>query len=284
VPATRPATDNDHLYHTGIQPLDAGLNFMSGMGGAEWQSLKGTGDFLYNNNPIGAAVGLADSTGLVRNVPDFVPDAWRTQKPVVDLGHALATHPGQVWQGARQAASNWWDSLWQGDPDKRAYAWGGTAFNGLVAADGVAGAAGLASKIGSIGRGVDAIDALKATASMPEAAEAENPVTQLGGAYRDVKGIPGYHAHHMPAKSVSPLGEGEGPSIAMTAPDHELTASYGGRAQAQAYRQRQADLIRRGDFRTAQQMDIQDVQNLFGGKYDDAIQQMLKYSRDQGHW
>lgn len=169
--AAPPVASDDHLYHTGIRPFDAGLNFMSGVGGAEWQTLKGTGDFLYNNNPVGTVVGLADATGMVRNVPAYMPDQRRTLQPVVDLGQALATHPGQVWRDATQAAGNWWDNLTQTDPDKRAYAWGGTAFNGLMAADGVTGAAGLVSKIGSIGRGVEALDALKAA----RAAEAAAP-------------------------------------------------------------------------------------------------------------
>ena len=123
------------------------------------------------------------------------------------------------------------------------------------------------------------------TAYAPEAAETASPVIQLGGAHKDVKGaVPGYESHHMPANSVSPLSEGKGPAIAMIKGDHERTASYGNSAKANAYRQLQADLIRQGDFRAAQQMDIQDIQEKFGSKYDDAIQQMLKYSQEQGHW
>ena len=123
------------------------------------------------------------------------------------------------------------------------------------------------------------------TAYAPEAAETASPVIQLGGAHKDVKGaVPGYESHHMPANSVSPLSQGKGPAIAMIKADHERTASYGNSAKADAYRQLQADLIRQGDFRAAQQMDIQDIQETFGSKYDDAIQQMLKYSQEQGHW
>ncbi len=70
----------------------------------------------------------------------------------------------------------------------------------------------------------------------------------------------------------------------MTEEDHQLTASWGNSRDARAYRQLQADLISQGDFRAAQQMDIQDVQTKFGNKYDDAIQQMLKYSQGKGHW
>lgn len=108
--------------------------------------------------------------------------------------------------------------------------------------------------------------------------------TQLGGAHKDVKGLPGYEAHHMPAKSISPLSEGHGPSIAMAEADHRLTASHSNGSKAKAYRRLQADLIRQGDFRAARDMDVRDIQRKFGSKYDDAIQQMLKYSQDKGHW
>lgn len=108
-------------------------------------------------------------------------------------------------------------------------------------------------------------------------------ITQLGGAYRDVKGMIGYEAHHMPANSISPLSTEQGPSVAMLAEDHRLTASWGNSREARAYRQTQADLIAQGDFQGAQQLDIIDIQSKFGNKYDDAIQQMLDYSRSKGH-
>ena len=65
--------------------------------------------------------------------------------------------------------------------------------------------------------------------------------------------------------------------------DHRFTASWGNSREARAYRQAQADLIAQGDFRGAQQMDIIDIQTRFGNKYDGGIQQMLDYSRTQGH-
>jgi len=84
--------------------------------------------------------------------------------------------------------------------------------------------------------------------------------------------------------TLSPLSYGEGPTIAMAEADHEQTASYRNSARAKAYRQAQADLIRQGDFRAAQEMDIQDIRQKFGNKYDGAIQQMLKYSQERGYW
>ena len=44
---------------------------------------------------------------------------------------------------------------------------------------------------------------------------AAEPAFQLGGAHSDVRGVPGYEAHHMPADSVSSIPTGEGPAIAM---------------------------------------------------------------------
>jgi hypothetical protein len=87
----------------------------------------------------------------------------------------------------------------------------------------------------------------------------------------------------MPADSISPLSTGEGPSIATPVDDHRLTASWGNSRAACAYRQTQVDLIDRGDFRGAQQLDISDINAKFRNKYDDAIQQMLRYSQSKGH-
>lgn len=65
--------------------------------------------------------------------------------------------------------------------------------------------------------------------------------------------------------------------------DHRQTASWGTSREARAYRQKQASLIEQGDFKAAQQMDIQDVQAKFGGKHDQAIKQMLEYTNEIGY-
>jgi hypothetical protein len=111
------------------------------------------------------------------------------------------------------------------------------------------------------------------------AGEAGTAPAQQGGAYRDVKGVPANEAHHMPADSVSPLSTGAGPAISMTKADHAETASYGGSAEAKAYRAQQAKLIEQGKFKEAQRMDIKDVQSKFGTKYDNAIRQMIEYTK-----
>ncbi|MER9683882.1 RHS repeat-associated core domain-containing protein [Mesorhizobium sp. M0184] len=110
----------------------------------------------------------------------------------------------------------------------------------------------------------------------------QRPVVQLGGAYAEVKGIPGYQAHHIPADSISPISTAKGPAIAMLNGDHKLTASSGSSIEARAYRQQQAQHIQAGDFQKAQQMDINDIASKFGDKYNEAIRQMLGYSERQG--
>lgn len=106
---------------------------------------------------------------------------------------------------------------------------------------------------------------------------------QLGGAHKNVKGMTDYEAHHMPANSVSPLSTSEGPSIAMKIDDHRLTGSWGNSKGAKAHRRTQADLIDKGDFRGAQQMDIDDIVAKFGAKYNEAIRQMLEYTEELGY-
>jgi len=49
--------------------------------------------------------------------------------------------------------------------------------------------------------------------------------------------------------------------------DHKKTASWGSSAEAKAYREKQAQLIKDGKFDEAQKMDIQDVRSKFGKKY-----------------
>ncbi len=90
----------------------------------------------------------------------------------------------------------------------------------------------------------------------------------------------GGQVHHMPADSVSPYSKNAGPGIRMDTPDHMKTASWGRSKSAQEYRAVQKELIDKGLFREAQQMDIDNVRTLFGNKYDDAIQQMLEYTNE----
>lgn len=101
-----------------------------------------------------------------------------------------------------------------------------------------------------------------------------------GGSYSDVR-VEGegdrYEVHHMPADSASPLERGDGPAIKMEKEDHRQTASCGMSREAREYREQQRELIEQGKFREALQMDIDDIHEKFGDKYDDAIAEMLEY-------
>jgi len=85
----------------------------------------------------------------------------------------------------------------------------------------------------------------------------------------------GGQVHHMPAASVSSLPYNRGPAIWMETADHARTASFGRSRKAMRFRAQQQRLIEQGLFDDAIIMDIDDIQNLFGNKYDDAILQMI---------
>ena len=105
----------------------------------------------------------------------------------------------------------------------------------------------------------------------------------MGGAYGEVKervqeaGFEDMEVHHMPADSVSPLERVEGPAIAMEKEDHRLTASCGNSKEAQEYRAMQREKIENGDFSGAMQMDIDDIHDKFGNKYDRQIEEAKVY-------
>ena len=101
-----------------------------------------------------------------------------------------------------------------------------------------------------------------------------------GGRYADVfKDGEGdtTEVHHMPADSVSPLERNDGPAIKMDKADHQMTASWGSSRDAREYRAKQKELIEKGKIREAIQMDIDDIHDKFGDKYDDAIAEMMEY-------
>jgi hypothetical protein len=101
-----------------------------------------------------------------------------------------------------------------------------------------------------------------------------------GGSYAEVKENSDgatHEVHHMPADSVSELPRNDGPAIKMEKEDHRETASFGSSKEAQEYRQNQKELIEQGKFREAYQMDIDDIHEKFGDKYDDAIVEANEY-------
>lgn len=104
----------------------------------------------------------------------------------------------------------------------------------------------------------------------------ENEHTE-GGKYSDVPPSENKEKHHTPAHSVTELKFEDGPVIKMDKEDHKLTASCGNSKEAQEYRAKQKELVSEGKFREAVQMDIDDIHDKFGAKYDEGISQMLKY-------
>lgn len=101
-----------------------------------------------------------------------------------------------------------------------------------------------------------------------------------GGSYKDVR-VAGEgetkEVHHIPSDEASPLERNDGPCIKMDKEDHRKTASCGNSREAREYRQQQKELIEAGRFRDAIQMDIDDIKEKFGDKYDDAIAEMMEY-------
>lgn len=111
-----------------------------------------------------------------------------------------------------------------------------------------------------------------------------------GGSYGDLKKAghgwnhePPQEIHHMPADEASPLDRNDGPAIAMEYEDHRQTASCGNSREAQEYRAKQKELIAEGKFAEAMQMDIDDIRDKFGSKYDDAIAEMKEYAKSKGY-
>lgn len=106
-----------------------------------------------------------------------------------------------------------------------------------------------------------------------------------GGSYKELKNVEtdedGHispkEKHHVPADSASELDRDDGPCILMDVKDHRQTASWGNSKEAREYRAKQKELIDEGKFREALQMDIDDIREKFGDKYDDAISEMKQY-------
>ncbi|MDR0286690.1 MAG: hypothetical protein LBI03_03135 [Clostridiales bacterium] len=115
-----------------------------------------------------------------------------------------------------------------------------------------------------------------------DTSETKEDNTFRGGSYGDLKeagyGWPDHEVHHMPAASVSELPREDGPAIVMDREDHKETASFGNSREAQEYRAEQKELIEQGKFNDALQMDIDDIHDKFGDKYDDVIAEVKQYA------
>lgn len=103
---------------------------------------------------------------------------------------------------------------------------------------------------------------------------------QEGGKYSDIKKISDStteQVHHIPADSINGISHSDGPSILMETADHKMTASFDNKAGSTAYRLKQKQLIDAGKFREAFDMDVSNIQSLFGNKYNEAIQKASEY-------
>lgn len=106
-----------------------------------------------------------------------------------------------------------------------------------------------------------------------------------GGRYGSMDALGGQR-HHMPStnalSSTGALSKNDGAALRMITSDHYQTASYGNTATAVAFRNKEITQINNGKFLAAQKLGIKDVQNLFGTKYDKAINQMVSYTKGLG--
>lgn len=138
-------------------------------------------------------------------------------------------------------------------------------------------------------RGEDA-DATQLTENKSETNSEETPTSYIekygadGGRYGDMKdegwgwnSEPPTEKHHMPANSTTEFSTEDGPCIVMDLEDHNKTASYGKSTEAQEYRAKQKELIEEGKFREAFQMDVDDLREKFGDKYDESIKMAEAY-------
>jgi RHS repeat-associated protein len=156
--------------------------------------------------------------------------------------------------------------------------WKGAALAGLAALATLTVVGDEAIEVTRLGRSLDTgSDTAKLVDKTTEATKVAE-----GGAYKGLRG--GADRHHMPADSVSPLSRADGPAIRMSPSDHRQTASWGTSASAKQYRVYQQQLINEGRIGEALMMDIIDIRNKFGPKYETAIQQVTEYARSLGWW
>ena len=113
-----------------------------------------------------------------------------------------------------------------------------------------------------------------------------NGTAKSGGKYSDLPREQNVtERHETPCyTSTGDKNRGRGPAICMDAADHKKTASFGNSIEARAYQNRQAELIKHGDYHDAIQMDIDDIRSKFGTKYDQAIDEMISYAMEIGWW
>ena len=106
---------------------------------------------------------------------------------------------------------------------------------------------------------------------------------QYGGSYKELRKLSNSQieeVHHMPAKSSykgTDFNPRRGTSIIIDKADHKLTSSFDNKAGSKAYRLEQSELIKNGEIMKAFDVDVQNIRNICGHKYDAAIKQARKY-------
>jgi len=76
------------------------------------------------------------------------------------------------------------------------------------------------------------------------------------------------------------MPENEGGVITMTIEDHMKTGSWD--SKNRDYLEKQKKLLDEGKFQEALEMDFKDIRNKFGYKYDESINDMIKYYKSIG--
>jgi RHS repeat-associated protein len=114
----------------------------------------------------------------------------------------------------------------------------------------------------------------------PSSNEEENKKNYNGGRHRETKkpANDGLDSHHMPSKDSyknKKLHPNDGPSIQMEPSDHKKTGSYGRSKESQEFRGFEKELIDEVLWDDAIEYNIDDVQEKFGDKYNDAIEEMI---------
>jgi hypothetical protein len=149
---------------------------------------------------------------------------------------------------------------------------------GLAAATAAAKAAMVAAKAAKAAKVVakTAKIAKKTAKVVREGAKVVDKLKYRGGKYSDLDAIKGsIERHHMPPWNSFPqemknMKYGEVPAIQMDLADHVKTLGHSGRGINEI-----SDLMGRGNYKEAVQRMVQDVKQLFPGKYDEAIKEFL---------
>jgi hypothetical protein len=118
----------------------------------------------------------------------------------------------------------------------------------------------------------------------PDAAE-QTPLlggkcSELEAEYRGRLDELGKEIHHIPPTDSSGIPRADGMAILMDKADHRALTSTGSSDDAGGHREDEEMHIDDGDMKAAVDLEICDIQERFGDKYDEAIRQML----ERGMW